>query len=151
MLEATQDIPEADIWAHRTRIAEDARSRFPDAGWRPATDGPPAGGGGQRAASTRPRRARLPLEAELRVRSETLAKIKADARARGREPSETERFWMSTASYLRSLDPATEQRLAREDREDAEAAEVEALIAEQAQAEVDATCEGWGNAAPWLR
>ena len=166
MLEATRDVPAADIWAHRTRIAEDARSRFPDAGWRPAGDGPPSRSveprrysgcrafvsePGEQTSRSRQGRPRLSLEAEVRVRRETIARIKAGARSRGYEPTEAERFWMSTRSYLHSLDPAGQQRLAREQLEDQEQAEVQAVIAEQAQAELDATSEGWGPNPPWRR
>ena len=70
---------------------------------------------------------------------------------RARAAAESRIFWGSTESFLRANFETAAEREARlrEEREDQEQAEVEAAIAEQAQTELDAIDEAWGNAAPW--
>ncbi len=169
MLEAVTNIPGEDVRARRTRVSSDHRlaREYPDC-FRQAEDGPPdvirrgpypgqtahLREPGSKRGSTRPQsRPRLPLAVEDRVRRETLALIGREARVESESSRRARIFWGSTESFLRANfeTPAEREARAREDREAEEQAEIEALIAEQAQAELDTIDQAWGSAAPWRR
>ena len=166
MLEAVTNIPDHDVQRGITRVSRDhwLAREYPDC-FRQAEDGPPdvirrgpypgqtahLREPGSKRASTRPQsRPRLPLVVEDRVRRETLALIDREARDRNREPTEEQRFWTGAEHYLRSLDPAAQQRYAREQRDLAEQEENVRVVAQLAWAEVDAACASWPEAtAQW--
>lgn len=170
MLEATRSIPGQDVTAGRTRVSSDhwLASAYPGH-FKEATDGPPdmirrlgprpactahVRDPGERRGSGSPQRSsRPPLAEEDRVRRRTLQEFDAEDRVESESGRRARLFWGSTESFLRAnFETAAERETrAREEREDQEQAEVEAVIAGQAQTELDAIDEAWGSAAPWPR
>ena len=167
MLEATKSFTAADgseIRANISRISEDHElAHLHPGAFKPATDGPPSRsveprrysgtrakvseGGSRRSAATPSRRSRLPLEEELRVRRETLAKINREARDRNRETDPGGALLGTTESMLET--PAKRQQRLREEREDLEAQENAEVIAQLARDEVSQVCRYWPDSAPW--